>query len=70
MSGINTLLNDETTGGSTTSISGHGLVLALHLQRQLNSSRKLIDMLRDSHSTLVRNIDCMKPLQALVQVNP
>ncbi len=67
--GVNSLLDDETTGGSTTSVSGHGLVLALHLQNQFNSTSKLIEMLRDSQSELVRNIHCMKPLQTLIQVS-
>ena len=56
-------------GGSSTAVSGHGLVLALHLQRQLKSSSKLIQLLRDDQSTFVRNIHCVKPLQTLIQVS-
>ena len=69
MSGVNPVLNDESTGGSDNTVNGHGLVLALHLQRQLNSSSKLTEMLKDTQSTLMRNIHCIKPLQDLIQVS-
>jgi len=62
-------LDEESMGGSNTAVSGHGLVLALHLQRQLKSSSKLIQLLRDDQSTFVRNIHCVKPLQTLIQVS-
>ncbi len=68
MSGVNFLLRDEAFGGSATSVSGHGVVLALHIQQQLKSSRKLTDMLQNDQSTLVRDFSCMKPLHTLVQV--
>ena len=66
---VNSILADESMGGSSTAVSGHGLVLALHLQRQLNSTSKLMQLLRDDHSTLVRNIHCVKPLWTLIQVS-
>ena len=62
VTGVNSILDDERTGGSSTDVSGHGLVFALHLQRQLRSSSKLIQLLRDDQSTLVRSIHCLKPL--------
>ena len=55
-------------GGSDTCIGYHGLVFAMHLLRQLNSQQKLIDLLTDDQSTLVRTISGMKPLQTLVKV--
>ena len=56
-------------GGSATDVSGHGLVLALHLLKQLNSPRAFAQMLQDDRSTLVMNFSCVKPLQHLIQVN-
>jgi len=69
VTGVNSILDEESMGGSSTAVSGHGLVLALHLQRQLKSSSKLIQLLRDDQSTFVRNIHCVKPLQTLSQVS-
>ncbi len=65
--GVNSLLDDPLTGGSATAISGHGLVLALHLQRQLHSTDQLLKLLREDDSSLVESIHCMKPLQPLVK---
>lgn len=55
-------------GGGSSDVSGHGLVIALHLQRQLKSNSKLIQLLSDDQSTLVKHIQCVKPLQTLIQV--
>ena len=66
---MNQLLGDESMGGSNTTVSGHGLVLALYLQKQLNSPTRLLKLLRDDHSTLVRDIPCVKPLQTLIVVS-
>ena len=65
---VNSILADESMGGSSTAVSGHGLVFALHLQRQLKSSSKLIQLLCDDQSTFVRSIPCVKPLQTLIKV--
>jgi len=56
-------------GGSSSGVYGHGLMLALHLQRQLKNTSKLIQLLRDDRSTLVSDIHCVKPLQDLIQVS-
>ena len=61
-------MNTESTGGSSSDVSGHGLMFALHLRRQLKSTSKLIQLLRDDQSTLIKNIHCVKPLQTLIQV--
>ncbi len=74
---VNPLLNDESFGGSSSTVSGHGLVLALHLQRQLKSSKKLIEMFIEeedvpegtSKSSSVRTIECTRGLQSLVKVS-
>ena len=68
VTGVNALLDDENTGGSSSDVSGHGLMFALHLQRQLKSTSKLINLLQDDQSTLIKNIHCVKPLQTLIQV--
>ena len=67
--GINELLCDHTMGGSNEEVSGHGLVLAMHLHRQFNSAPELIQILSDDSSTLVKDVHCMKPLQRLSSVS-
>jgi len=74
---VNAVLNNESFGGSSSTVSGHGLVLALHLQRQLKSSRKLIEMFVQEESvsegaptsSSVRTVECTKGLQSLVKVS-
>lgn len=63
--GTNQLLCDPNTGGSAKEVSGHGLVLAMHLNKQFVGSSKLIQTLNDDSSTLIRDVHCMKPLQKL-----
>ena len=65
---MNAFLDDKSTGGSSSDVSGHGLMFALHLQRKLKSTSKLIQLLQDEQSTLIKNIHCVKPLQTLIQV--
>ena len=65
---VNPLLEDVTMGGSHSLVSGHALVFALHLQKELSSSTKLIQMLSNDQSTLVKGMPCVKPLQTLIQV--
>ena len=68
VNGVNPLLDDTSMGGGSDAVGGHALVLALHVQKQLNSSSKLVQMLKDDGSTLVKTINCVKPLQSLIQV--
>ena len=63
--GTNKLLCDTAMGGSSMEVSGHGLVLAMHLKQQFSSTTNLIQVLKDDSSTLISDVHCMKPLQKL-----
>ena len=62
--GINDLLS-KSTGGS--SLSGHALVLAMQLLKNLNSTSQLVQMLNeDNQHTLIGRINCSSTLQSQI----
>ena len=66
---INRNLNDKSFGGSQTKPSCHGLVLAMHLKQQMMSRERLVRILQDNGSTLVKNIPVAKLMQSLIEVS-
>ena len=66
---INRNLNDESFGGNHTKPSCHGLVLAMHLKKQMMSRERLVRILQDDDSTLVKNIAAAKLMQPLIEVS-
>ena len=63
---MNQLLDDDSMGGgNAATVSGHGLVLAMYLQRQLNSPTQMLQLLTDDKKAY---LTCMKPLQELITV--
>ena len=65
MPDLNSLLDDESMGGG--SVGGHGLVLALHLLRELQSFNTFTSMLTKQYSLLCDGINCLEPFHRTLQ---
>ena len=53
------LLDDVETGGADT--RGHGMVLALHLLKQLKSSHKFSELLTEKYESICHWLNCLQP---------
>ena len=53
------LLDDVETGGGDT--NGHGMVLVMHLMKQLKSSQKLSELLTKKYDSICSWLHCLKP---------
>ena len=53
------LLDDVETGGGDT--QGHGMVLALHLLKQLKSSHKFSELLTEKYESICHWLNCLQP---------
>lgn len=59
LSDLNAVLDDESMGGG--SIGGHGLVLSLHMLKELQSFWTFISLLTEQYSLLCDSINCLRP---------
>ena len=55
------LLDSAETGGGDT--QGHGMVLALHMMKQLKSSQKFSELLTIKYDSICRWLHCLKPVR-------
>ena len=53
------LLGDVETGGGDT--QGHGMVLALHLLKQLKSSHRFSELLTEKYESICHWLNCLQP---------
>ena len=56
---INKIMDDESTGGGRD--GGHGMVVALHLYKECNSSRQFSIKFIKLYDALFRDINCLQP---------
>lgn len=63
---INHLFDDVKTGGGH--VGGHGMVVALHLLKELKSSRKFIELLTTKFNAMCKEIECLSPLHDQLKV--
>ena len=59
---LNTILDDAEMGGGVQ--GGHGLVLAMHLLKELQSFRRFHLLFTDQYTMLLDGINCLKPIHA------
>ena len=64
---INHLLGEASTGGA--GVGGHGMVVALHLLKELKSSRKFIELMTTKFEMRCREIGCLRPIHERLQVH-
>lgn len=60
------ILNNPNLGGDNS--KGHGMVLALHLEKSIKSSRGFIDVFNSSPSP-TELFNCLKPIRKELKVN-
>ena len=63
---INCLFDDMKTGGGH--VGGHGMVVALHLLKEMKSSRKFIELLTTKFEAMCKEIKCLSPLHDQLKV--
>lgn len=61
------LLDDTETGGGDT--QGHGMVLALHLLKQLKSSHKFSELLTKKYESIYSFLHCLQPIHKQLTVS-
>ena len=61
------LLDDMDTGGGHT--QGHGMVLALHVLKQLKSSQKLSELLTKQYDSICCWLHCLQPFHQQLTVS-
>ena len=66
--GINACLKDAHFGGSEDHPSCHGLVLMLHMKRQLKSTQRLLKMVQSKDGTFVTSVHGVQTFQKLIEV--
>ena len=64
---LNVLLADESTGGGA--VGGHSLTMAMHLLHQLKSARKFTELLTTKFYVLVKDIQCLHPINQQLKVS-
>ena len=61
------LLDDTKTGGGDT--QGHGMVLALHMVKQLKSFQKFSELLSKKYESIYCFLHCLKPIHEQLTVS-
>ena len=64
---LNRLLDDVKMGGGN--MQGHGMVLALHMVKQLKSYRKFSELMTKKYDSLCRWLHCLKPFHEQIDVS-
>ena len=64
---LNSLLDDETTGGGKT--GGHGMVVALHLFKLLKSYRQFTNLFLNMYDSVFRGIRCLDQFNEQLKVS-
>ena len=68
LSDLNAVLDDESMGGGN--IGGHGLVLSMHMLKELHSFRTFTSLLTEQYNLLCDSINCLRPFHAtLIKVS-
>lgn len=64
---LNRLLDDVKMGGGD--MQGHGMVLALHMVKQLKSYWKFSELMTKKYDSLCRWLHCLKPFHEQIDVS-